>query len=45
MSYEINIIVINQKEPIKLNFTSKIILQNEIDDYMVNRYEEIWPYN
>jgi len=44
MSYEINIIVIDQKEPIKLNFTSKIILQNERDDYMVNRYAEIWPF-
>ena len=44
MSYEINIIAINQKEPMKLNFTSKIILQNEKDDDMVNRYAEIWPY-
>ena len=44
MSYEINIIAINQKEPIKLNFASKIILQNEKDDFMVNRYAEIWPY-
>ena len=44
MSYEINIIAIDQKEPIKLNFASKIILQNEKDDFMVNRYAEIWPY-
>ncbi|MBQ2802852.1 MAG: hypothetical protein IJF07_03030 [Lachnospiraceae bacterium] len=44
MSYEINIIAINQKEPVKLNFASKIILQNEKDDYMVNRYAKIWPY-
>lgn len=44
MSYEINIIAIGQKEPIKLNFTSKIILQNERDDYIVKRYAEIWPF-
>ena len=43
MSYEINIIAINQKEPIKLNFGSRILLQNEKEDDMVNRYAEIWP--
>ena len=44
MSYEIHVIAINQKEPIKVNFNSKIIVQNEIDDYMVGRYAEIWPF-
>ena len=44
MSYEINIIAIDQKEPVKLNFSTKIMLQNERDDYMVNRYVDIWPY-
>ncbi len=44
MSYEINIIALNQKEPVKLNFNSSIMLQNEKDDYIVHRYTEIWPY-
>ena len=44
MSYEINILAVNQKEPIKLNFASKILLQNEKEDCMVNRYAEIWPF-
>lgn len=44
MSYEINVIAINQEEPIKLNFGSRILLQNEKEDDMVNRYAEIWPY-
>lgn len=44
MSYEINVIAINQKEPIKVNFNSKIIVQNEKDDYMAGRYAEIWPF-
>lgn len=44
MSYEINILAFNQIEPIKLNYSTKILLQNEKDDYMVNRYAEIWPF-
>lgn len=31
MSYEINIIVINQIKPITLNFSTEILLNNEID--------------
>lgn len=44
MSYEINIIVVNQKNPIHVIPQSEILLQNEIDDIGINRYAEIWPY-
>lgn len=44
MSYEINVIVVNQKKEVELPFCSTIILQNEINNSEVNRYEEIWPY-
>lgn len=43
MSYEINIIAINQKKEVQLPFTSEIILHNEVTNTEVNRYAEIWP--
>lgn len=44
MSYEINIIAVNQKKEVELPFYSTIVLQNENNNSEVNRYEEIWPY-
>lgn len=43
MSYEINIIAINQKKEVQLPFTSEIILRNEVTNPEVSRYAEIWP--
>ncbi|PXV83877.1 hypothetical protein C8E03_1432 [Lachnotalea glycerini] len=45
MSYEINVIVVNQKEAVKYTKKSSIILQNEKDNSEeMKRYFEIWPY-
>jgi len=44
MSYEINVIVINQKRPIHIPNSSEILLLNELEDWCVNRYAEIWPF-
>ena len=44
MSYEINIIAVNQIKPIHMKDLSIIILQNEIEHFGVNRYAEIWPF-
>lgn len=44
MSYEINIIAINQKSPVHLEKVNRVLLHNEIENYEVNRYEGIWPF-
>lgn len=44
MSYEINIIAINQKIPIHIKCKNNILLHNEIEDIDVNRYAEMWSY-
>ena len=43
MSYEINIVVMNQKKPVHIANSSGILLQNENENPNVNRYSEIWP--
>ena len=42
MSYEINVIVIKQKEPVHIANLSKRLLQTE--NIGVKRYAEIWPF-
>ncbi|MCI8714146.1 MAG: hypothetical protein HFH23_18350 [Ruminococcus sp.] len=44
MSYEINIISINQKKPICLKERNGILLHNETENYEVHRYAKIWPF-
>ena len=45
MSYEINILVVNQEHPVQLPFASSIILQNEVDNAdFIGRYWKIWPF-
>lgn len=45
MSYEINILVVNQEHPVKLPFKSTVMLQNEIDNAdFIGRYWGIWPF-
>lgn len=44
VSYEINILAINQEQPIHLQSQGEILLHNERDNYEVNRYAEIWPF-
>lgn len=44
MSYEINVISINQTKPVHIARQSEILLKNEIEDLGVNRYYEIWPF-
>lgn len=45
MSYEVNILVVNQEYPVKLPFKSSIVLQNEIDNAdSIGRYLKIWPF-
>ena len=41
MSYEINVIVIKQKEPVHIANLSKILLQNETENIGVKRYAEL----
>ena len=45
MSYEINVIVVHQKQAVEHKKQSTIILLNEKDHPQeINRYFEIWPY-
>lgn len=44
MSFEINIVSINQEIPVHINFNSQIIVHNEIDNNEESRYTEIWPF-
>ena len=44
MSYEINLIAVNQQRPIHLNSVKRVLLHNEIEHDEVNRYAEIWPF-
>ena len=44
MSYEINLIAIDQENPIHLNSVNKVLLHNEVENYEINRYAEIWPF-
>lgn len=44
MSFEINIVSINQEIPVHINFKSQIIVHNEIDNNEESRYTEIWPF-
>lgn len=44
MSYEINLIAIEQKSPIHLKPVNRVLLHNEIENDEVNRYAEIWPF-
>ncbi|SEU03411.1 hypothetical protein [Lacrimispora sphenoides] len=45
MSYEINIIAINQDKPIQQPFfNSSILLHNEKENIDISRYVEIWPF-
>ena len=44
MSYEINIIVINQSTPVHLKHSTRVLLHNEVEDSEFNRYAEIWPF-
>ena len=44
MSYDLNVIVMNQKNPVKLPFESKIEVHNEFDNYGAKRYHSIWSY-
>lgn len=45
MSYEINVLVVNQECPVNIPFESSIILHNEIDNAdSLSRYFEIWPF-
>lgn len=44
MSYEINIIAINQSTPIHWKGRSSILLHNELENEEVNRYVDIWPF-
>lgn len=44
MSYEINIIAINQKRPVHIAHSSEILLLNELENLGVSRYAEIWPF-
>lgn len=44
MSFEINIVSINQEIPVHINFNSQITVHNEIDNNEESRYTEIWPF-
>lgn len=44
MSYEINVIAINQSTPIYWKGRSSILLHNELENEEVNRYADIWPF-
>ena len=44
MSFEINIISINQEIPVHINFNSQIILRNELENNEESRYTQIWPF-
>ncbi|HWT76908.1 MAG TPA: hypothetical protein VN258_19580 [Mobilitalea sp.] len=44
MSFEINVISLNQEKPISLPFQSDILLKNELEDEGFGRYHTIWPF-
>lgn len=45
MSYEINVLVINQETPVHVSFSTPIILLNEIEQSeFFGRYFKIWPF-
>lgn len=44
MSYDLNILCINQDSPSKIPFASSIELRNEIDFPHSGRYNSIWPF-
>ena len=44
MSFEINLIAVDQQRPIHLNSGNRVLLHNEIEHDEVNRYAEIWPF-
>jgi len=44
MSYDLNILCINQDNPSKLSFVSSIELRNEIDFPDSGRYHSIWSF-
>lgn len=44
MSYDLNILVLNQKNPSKIPFESSINVLNEVHDYSGKRYHSIWPF-
>lgn len=44
MSYEINILVVNQIKPLPIPFVTSIEVMNEIDDKMVLRLESTWKF-
>lgn len=43
MSFEINVLVVGQKEPAKLPFSTDILVENETDPYF-RRYTRMWPF-
>ncbi len=44
MSFDLNILVLNQKRPVTLNYASPIKLRNEIDHEQFGRYCGKWPF-
>lgn len=44
MSFDLNILVVNQEKQSKLSFASSIVLLNEIEDDDGKRYHSIWPF-
>lgn len=44
MSYEINLLAINQKTLVHTNLSDRVLLHNEIEHYETHRYFEIWPF-
>lgn len=44
MSYEINILVVNQESPVHLPFSCSIELRNEREDDGFGRYFAAWPF-
>lgn len=45
MCFDLNVLVLNQSKPSKVNFDSSITILNEIEDSEdIARYHSIWPY-
>lgn len=44
MSYDLNVLCVNQNKPYKLPFISSIELLNENDSPEMGRYESMWPF-
>lgn len=44
MSYEISVLVVGQKEPAKLPFSTDILVENESNPFF-GRYGKIWPFS